>query len=73
MSLADHFAARLKRAPKQGDVLPLGTIALVAHRVTKRRVTSVGLRLADEEPAELPATLRGRLQALGAGCWSKIG
>ena len=46
MSLADHFAARLKRAPRQGDVLPLGTIALVAHRVADGRVTSVGLRLA---------------------------
>ena len=61
-SLAHHFAARIARAPKQGDTLPLGAIALVAHRVTDGRVTSVGLRLADEQPEEKPATLFGRLK-----------
>src|SRR5215813_8684083 len=38
MSLADHFADEIKRRPKQGDVVPLGPIALVAHRVTGGRV-----------------------------------
>ena len=52
----------LHRTPKQGDTLPLGTIALVAHRVTDGRVTSVGLRLAEEGDAELPASRWGRLQ-----------
>jgi cell volume regulation protein A len=61
-TLADYFAARIKRPPKQGDTLPLGPIALVAHRVTDGRIVSVGLRLADEEPEEKPATFIGRLK-----------
>ena len=73
ISLADHFAARLKRAPRQGDVLPLGTIALVAHRVADGRVTSVGLRLADEEPAEAPTTWLGRLKSLARRMLAKLG
>ncbi len=59
-SLADHFA-HLGRAPKPGDMLPLSAIALVAHRVTDGRVTSVGLRLAEAEAAP-PATLAGRIR-----------
>ncbi|MET0631220.1 MAG: potassium/proton antiporter [Xanthobacteraceae bacterium] len=73
ISLADHFGARLKRAPRQGDVLPLGTIALVAHRVADGRVTSVGLRLADEEPAEAPTTWLGRLKSLARRMLAKLG
>ena len=73
MSLADHFADRLNRAPRQGDVLPLGTIALVAHRVADGRVTSVGLRLADEEPAEAPTTWLGRLKSLARRMLAKLG
>src|SRR5437667_295021 len=38
MSLADYFADQSKRRPKQGDVVPLGPIALVAHRVANGRV-----------------------------------
>jgi cell volume regulation protein A len=48
-TLADYFAVELSRPPKQGDSLPLGPIALVAHTVTHERVTMVGLRLADDE------------------------
>ncbi|MDQ2079181.1 potassium/proton antiporter [Xanthobacteraceae bacterium Astr-EGSB] len=55
MSLADQFVRRLGRPARQGDVLPLGTIALLAHRVTEGRVVSVGLRLAEPDP--LPATI----------------
>src|SRR5438477_6112023 len=33
-SLAAYFNEELKRQPKQGDVVPLGSIALVAQRVT---------------------------------------
>ncbi len=74
VSLADHFAARLKRAPRQGDVLPLGAIALVAHRVANGRVTSIGLRLAEEEePVEGPATLMGRLRKLVRRVLAKLG
>jgi cell volume regulation protein A len=60
-TLADYFAEHAKRA-RPGDMLPLGPIALVAHRVTEGHVTSVGLRLADEEPEEQPATRFGRLK-----------
>ena len=39
ISLADHIADELKRRPKQGDIVPLGPIALLAHRVADGRVT----------------------------------
>jgi cell volume regulation protein A len=55
VTLADHFVRRLGRPARQGDVLPLGAIALLAHRVTEGRVVSVGLRLAEPDP--LPATI----------------
>jgi cell volume regulation protein A len=51
VTLAEHFARRLGRPPRPDDVLPLGTIALLAHRVSEGRVVSVGLRLADPDPA----------------------
>jgi cell volume regulation protein A len=60
-SLANFFAAQLKQ-PKQGDSLPLGTIALVAHRVTDGRVTSVGLRLVEDDELEEPASWWGRVK-----------
>lgn len=49
LSLAEDFAAHLKRPAKVGDILPLGSIALVAHKVDDGRVTTVGLRLAEPE------------------------
>jgi cell volume regulation protein A len=52
MTLAEDFAAHLMRPAKQGDTLPLGSIALVAHTVVDGRVTNVGLRLADPETGE---------------------
>jgi hypothetical protein len=56
MALADFIAARTVRMPRAGDVVPIGTIALVVHRVTKGRVASIGLRLAEElEPEDQPA------------------
>jgi cell volume regulation protein A len=53
MSLADDFAAHLKRPAKNGDTLPLGSIVLIAHKVSDGRVVHVGLRLA--EPDAVPA------------------
>jgi cell volume regulation protein A len=55
-TLTNHFATRLGRPAKIGDVLPLGSVALVAHTVDAGRVTMVGLRLLDdeEEPAPVP-------------------
>src|SRR5207253_8837850 len=50
-TLADYFAAELKHVPKQGEVLHLGPIALVAHKIENERIASVGLRLPeDDEP-----------------------
>ena len=53
--------SRLKQ-PKLGDTLPLGEIALVAHRLTDGRVTSVGLRLVEDGEGEPPASLVGQAQ-----------
>ena len=72
-TLADYFAVRTVRTPRQGDTLPLGAIALVAHRVTHGRVSSVGLRLADEEPNEEPATWLARLKKALRRLWSRLG
>jgi potassium/hydrogen antiporter len=71
ISLADHMAEELARAPKQGDVVPLGPIALVAHRVAGGRVATVVLRLADEEaPA---GTLAARLMKIARDLWAQLG
>ena len=52
-SLADFFSRQLGRRPRQGDAVPVGPIALVAHRINDGRVTTVGLRLAEPEPTSL--------------------
>jgi potassium/hydrogen antiporter len=59
-SLADYVAAEVKRRPRQGDIVPLGPIALLAHRVNDGRVSSVGLRLPEED--EQPTTLLAKLR-----------
>ena len=65
MTLAEDFAAHLMRPAKQGDVLPLGSIALVAHRVVDGRVPNVGLRLAEPEmPGSLWERIKGWLRKL---------
>ena len=74
MSLADFIAARTVRTPRAGDIVPLGAIALVVHKVTKGRVTSIGLRLAEElEPDNGPVTLWGRLKAAVRLLRSRVG
>ena len=65
VSLADFFAEHLGRPAKSGDIVQLGPIALLAHKVANGRVTTVGLRLAEPEEA---ADLVGRLKAL----WKRI-
>jgi cell volume regulation protein A len=67
MTLAEDFRAHLKRPAKTGDILPIGTIALVAHKVVDRRVVTVGLRLADPEP-QRPVTPRERARAF----WQRV-
>jgi potassium/hydrogen antiporter len=71
ISLADHMAEEIKRRPRQGDIVPLGPIALLAHRVTDGRVTSVGLRL-PEDDAE-PTTLATRLKKAARDLWALWG
>jgi cell volume regulation protein A len=61
VTLADYFTENLGRAAKTGDIVALGPIALLAHKVEDGKVTTVGLRLAEPETA---ATLPGRAKAL---------
>jgi potassium/hydrogen antiporter len=65
MALADWFAARLHHKAKIGDRLPLGAIQLVVDGVSKGRVTTVGLYLAE---AAAPTTLPERIgRSFGRG------
>jgi cell volume regulation protein A len=68
--LAGYFAEELGRTPKRGDVVPLGPIALVAHRVNDGRVSSVGLRLAEEDEE---ATVAARLKRTVQKFWAAFG
>ncbi len=65
VALADYFSEQLRRRVKTGDIVELGPIALLAHKVDSGRVTTVGLRLAEPEP---PADLFGRIRIL----WTRI-
>jgi potassium/hydrogen antiporter len=71
VTLATYLGEELKRAPKQGDVVPLGPIALVAHRVTDGRASSVGLRLAEEDAAS--TTIAAKLKKAVRELWSAFG
>jgi len=65
ITLGDYFSDHLRHAPRIGDVLPLGAVALVVHTVEGDRVTMVGLRLLDdEEPLPAPQDWRSRTRAL---------
>lgn len=72
LSLADFFAVRNKQ-PKQGDIVPLGTIALIAHRMANSRVTSVGLRLADEVESETPVSRWARCKRAARKLLGRLG
>ncbi|HEY4859802.1 MAG TPA: potassium/proton antiporter [Xanthobacteraceae bacterium] len=71
ITLAAHMAEELRHTPRPGDVVPLGPIALVAHRVTAGRVSTVGLRLADEDDES--ATLWVRARRLALRLWAALG
>jgi cell volume regulation protein A len=58
VTLAAFFTEQLGRPAKAGDVVALGPIALLAHKVEGGQVATVGLRL---DEAETPATWGGRL------------
>jgi potassium/hydrogen antiporter len=70
LPLADYIAEETKRRPRQGDVVPLGPIALLAHQVSNGRVTSVGLRLPEDD--EPPATPLARLKKAARDLWAKV-
>jgi len=65
VTLNDYFAEQLARPLKSGDVVELGPIALVAHKLDDGRVETVGLRLAEPDA---PSTLTGHAQAL----WHRV-
>ncbi len=65
VSLADFFTENLGRRAKEGDIVQLGPIALLAHKVDDGHVTTVGLRLAEPEA---PTDLGGRVKAL----WNRV-
>ena len=65
VALADYFSEQLRRRVKTGDIVELGPIALLAHKVSAGRVTTVGLRLAEPES---PADLFGRVKIQ----WNRI-
>ena len=71
ITLATHMAEELRHTPRPGDVVPLGPIALVAHRITAGRVSTVGLRLADEDDES--ATLWVRARRLALRLWAALG
>lgn len=55
----------LERRVKTGDIVALGPIALLAHKVEAGAVTTVGLRLAEvEEPADVLGRLKSYWQRL---------
>jgi len=56
VTLSDYFSEQLRRRVRTGDVVELGPIALLAHKVGNGAVTTVGLRLAEPES---PDTWRG--------------
>jgi cell volume regulation protein A len=62
--LGDYLEARLERKPKAGDRVALRPITLVVHRMAGDHVASVGLRLAEDDADEAPATPMGRLRSV---------
>jgi potassium/hydrogen antiporter len=70
IKLADYFVSELGHAPRRNDVVAVGPIALLAHKVESGRVTTVGLRLAAPDET---ATTSGRLQALWLRLKQKLG
>ena len=70
MSLAAYFTEQLGRPARAGDMVALGPIALLAHKVEGGKVMTVGLRLAEPEAA---TTFAGRVRAFWKRVQKKIG
>jgi cell volume regulation protein A len=66
VTLADYFNELLRRKPRKGDIVALGPIALLAHKVDNGVVTTVGLRLS--EPEGPGVDLVGRAKSL----WNRV-
>ena len=62
MTVSELFAAKLRRAPQAGDVVRVGTVALVAHRVSDDEAVTVGLQLAEAEAEPFPKRLWEQLR-----------
>ncbi|HTS40713.1 MAG TPA: potassium/proton antiporter [Xanthobacteraceae bacterium] len=61
-SLADYFVEQLGRNAREGDVVQLGDVMLLAHAFSKGRLVTVGLRL--EEPETPQLAIIAKLKAL---------
>jgi len=70
VTLTAYFAEQLGRPTRHGDVVELGPIALLAHKIKGGHAVTVGLRLA--EPEE-PTDWRGQLKALGRRLQKQFG
>jgi cell volume regulation protein A len=62
-TLADWFATHLHHRARVGERVALGAIQLVVDGVTKGRVTTVGLDLAEDAPPAVPQTWAARIRA----------
>ena len=49
LPLSDYIASQLDREPEPGDIVTIGPVALVIHRVKDGRARTIGLQLAEEE------------------------
>lgn len=67
-TLADYFETRLHRDVHVGDVVKLGVVALAAHTVAAGRPITVGLQLAEPEPAAM-LPLRTRIKRRARRLW----
>jgi cell volume regulation protein A len=70
MTLLEYFAGEFIRPVRTGDVLQLGSIVLVAHTVTDNKVVTVGLQLAEPEPA--PRTIWDRIRIRGRRAFRRV-
>ena len=66
LPITAYIEQSLIHPPKQGDIVPLGSIALVVHRMKDDRISSVGLRL----PVEDDATLLARIKRAARRLWA---
>ncbi len=69
VTLADYFTEQLGRSARAGDIVALGTVALLAHKVDGGKVTNVGLQLDEPETA---ATLSGRARTIYGNLRKKL-